>query len=377
MKEKIRSISFAALLIGIALFNIIKSDKSFSSKENRYLQELPKINKKNIISGEFGESFEKYSTDQFIGRDMWISLKTISDLSMLKKDNNRVYFGKEDYLFDVDMPIDEEQSIENINNINLFLNTMSVNHENVNIYALLVPSKSQALYNKLPMYAPVIDEKLIADKLNSSLNSNIQIFNLMNRLSEKSNEYIYYKTDHHWTTKGAFYGYNYFLEMKGDKPLLEDDFIIINKSKDFLGTGYRKANYYLGKPDEIQIYNPKENIDYNITINQKYEGNSLYDESYLSKTDKYSYFLGGDKSLIEINTSIKNNKTILIVKDSFANSFIPFLTNHYENIIIVDPRYFKMNLMNFIEEKEIDEILFLFNIQNLLQEKSFNILSIK
>lgn len=77
---------------------------------------------------------------------------------------------------------------------------------------------------------------------------------------------------------------------------------------------------------------------------------------------------------IEIDTSVKNGQTIVIIKDSFANSFIPFLVNHYEKIIVIDTRYFGANIVNFIEEKEVDEILFLFNIQNFSQEKTLSML---
>lgn len=370
MKEKIRSILFASLIICIAIFNIIKPNTSFSSKENRYLQGFPTIKSKDIISGKFGVDFEKYSTDQFIGRDTWISLKTLSDLSMLKKDNTRVYFGKDHYLFDVDPPIDKEQAKKNIKSINIFLEKLK--DKNIDIYALLIPTKSQVHTDKLPAYAPIVDEKEIIDSLQESLKDNIEILSLMDILKDKSDEYIYYRTDHHWTSKGAFYAYEYFLESIGETPLKEEDFIIENVSKDFLGTSYRKANYYLAKPDEIHRYNPKDGIQYDITINQSNKENSLYDNSFLNKIDKYSYFLGGDKSIIEIETSAESDKTILIIKDSFANSFIPFLTNHYKKVIVIDPRYFNMSVVDYIEGMDLDEIVFLFNIQSFIQEKALN-----
>lgn len=370
MKNKIRSIFFAGLLISIAIFNMITPQKIFSNKENRYLEQFPKLDIDGIISGKFGEKFDKYSSDQFIGRDLWISLKTLSDLAMLKKDNNRVYFGKEGYLFDVDSGIDKEQRDKNIHNINKLLDRLKEEYKDIDVYSLLVPSKSEVLKDKLPNFAPTVDEEDIIDNLEDSLRDNVNILSLIQVLNEKTDEYIYYKTDHHWTSKGAYYAYKYFLEMKGEKPLSEEEFITETVSEDFLGTSYRKANYYSGIPDWIDIYIPKDKVEYDITINQIDKEDSLYDTSFLNKTDKYSYFLGGDKSIIEIETSVKNDKTILVIKDSFANSFIPFLTNHYEKITVIDPRYFNMSIMDYIEDKDIDEILFLFNIQNFIGEKS-------
>jgi hypothetical protein len=369
MKNKITSIVFGGLLISMAISNVILPAKSFSSKENRYLQLFPKWSVEDGFSGKFGTSFEKYTTDQFIGRDAWISLKTISDLAVLKKDNGRVYFGKDGYLFDVDDKINEDQALKNIANINKLLDTIKEKHSTTDVYALLLPSKSQVLVDKLPAYAPVINEEAIVENLEDKLNDNINILSLIQTLKDKSNEEIYYKTDHHWTTTGAYYSYAYFMESKGEVPLSKDDFIVSRVSSDFLGTSYRKANYYSGNPDKIEIYKPIVEIKYDITINQTDEG-KLYEESFLSKTDKYSYFLGGDKAIVDIKTSIDNDKTILIVKDSYANSMVPFLLNHYERIIVVDPRYFNISIQDFIIEEEVDEVLYLFNIQNLIQEKT-------
>lgn len=371
MKDKFTSIFFAGLLIILAGLNILTPEKTFSNKENRYLQSFPEITRQNILSGKFGDDFNNYSSDQFLGRNTWISLKTISDLALLKKDNGRVYFGKENYLFDVDEAIDKEQYNKNIKNINIFLDELKEKHEEVDIFALLVPSKSQVLKNLLPSYGPIVDEREIINNLNTSLRDNIDILSLIDIFSEKSDEYIYYRTDHHWTSKGAFYAYRYFLETNKEEALLDKDFIIKKVSEDFFGTSYRKANFYLGEADDINIYIPKEEVKYDIIINQQEKVSSLYDESYLEKTDKYSYFLGGDKSIVEIKTSVKNNKTILILKDSFANSFIAFLGNHYENIILIDPRYYNGNLIDYMNDKKIDQLLFLFNIQTFVQEKAF------
>lgn len=370
MKNKITSIFFAVLLLSISVINVITPQKIFSTKENRYLEQFPELNRDEISSGEFGKKFDEYSSDQFIFRDLWIRLKTFSDLAICKKDNARVYFGKEDYLFDVDNPIDKEQKDKNISNINKLLDDLKESQRDIDVYALLVASKSEVLKEKLPNFAPTVDEVKIIDELEGALRENINILSLIDPLKNKSNQDIYYKTDHHWTSRGAYYAYKHFIETKGKKPLSEEDFIIETVSKDFLGTSYRKANYYSGTPDSIQRYMPKNKLDYDITINQRDKTNSLYDSSFLEKTDKYAYFLGGDQSLIEMETSVKNGKSILIVKDSFANSFIPFLSNHYEQITVIDPRYFNMSIREYIKDKDIDEIVFLFSIQNFINEKT-------
>ena len=375
MKDKIKSIFFAGLLILLSLFNILLPEKTFSNKENRYLSKFPDINREDIISGKFADDFNDYSSDQFIGRDYWISLKTGSDLALLKKDNGRVYFGRDDYLFGLDQPLDMDQYRKNIGALNVFLERMERERPGAKVYALLVPSKAQVLGDYLPIHAPLIDEEKIIEDLRLSLRDNIGLIDPSSYLEERSNEYIYYRTDHHWTSKGAFYAYNYFLQSKGERLLDPKDFIIEELRGEFLGTNYRKANLYLGEPDRIHLYHPKEEIEKTILVNQQEERESFYDESFLDKTDKYSYFFGGDQGLIEIETSLEEGKNILILKDSFANSLIAFMEGDYKSITVIDPRYFRANPLDFMEDRDIDEVLFLFNTQSFVQEKDFTIFS--
>lgn len=368
MKEKARSILFIAIILLLSTINLINPIKSFSNKENRYLQTVPNLNIKDIMSGKFSESFEKFTTDQFFIRDKWISLKTVADLSILKKDNTRAYFGKDGHLFEVDEKFNNEQFIKNIGYINTFYENIRNLNQNIDIHALLVPSKSSVLPEKLPAYAPTTDELELAELINESLNE-LEVFNLLRAFEFSKEEYTYYKTDHHWTTKGAFLAYRYYCEQLGIEHKNEDDFNVELVSDAFLGTLYRKANFYPHSADLMHRYLPKDAIDFTLHLPDKEDKTSLYDPSFLEKTDKYSYFLGGDHSLAEITTSTSNSQTLLVIKDSFANSFIPFFLNHYEKIIIIDPRYFNASISEYIKDKNINDVMLLFNIQNLAQHK--------
>ena len=370
MKEKKRSIIFAGLLISISFLNMISPTKIFSDKENRYLEQFPKFNFKNILSGNFSNKFETYVTDQFIGRDHWIGLKTLSQLTILQKDNGRVYFGREDYLFDLSQGIDEQQFNINMDSINIFVEKMKEYNHNIVISTMLIPTKTEVLKDKLPLYADVVDEKEVVEKIKDKLEG-IQIIDLIDPLKEHSDEYIYYRTDHHWTTNGAYYGYKEYMDWVGETASEKDQFTINKVSNNFYGTSYRKANFYNGEPDHIYTYIPNQRIDYHISHNNGAESEKLYDEGFLKKVDQYSYFLGGDTALIKIETSIKNNKTIVVMKDSFANSLIPFLMGHYNNIVVADTRYYNGSVSDLVKEFDADEILLLYNIQNFTNEKSF------
>lgn len=358
MKAKFRIILFAALLFSLSLFNITSPTRTFSDRENRFLEKFPDISLKNIVNGKFNDKFQTYSSDQFIFRDKWISLKTRIDLSFLKKDNGRVYFGHDDFLFDLDKPLNEKKFTKNMKRIN------SLNKSNnIPLDIMLIPSKSTIFTDKLPFKAPVIDEGSLLQDIESKLDKDIRLITPLESYISRKDEEIYYKTDHHYTSLGAYYAYREYMEGIGQEAYDLDYFERDQVTDKFLGSLFRKSSYYSGSSESIERFLHADLVDLEIIKNEKEELTSLYDESYLEKSDKYSYFLGGDHPLLDIKTSIDGKGTLLLVKDSFANSLIPFLTLHYDRIIVIDERYFNLPIEDYIKDIEVDRILFLYNIR--------------
>ncbi len=375
MKLNVNTLATGILIASITLTNTVLPIKSFSEQENRFLQKLPKWSIEYFLSGEYSKEFEKFTTDQFTFRDKWIEWKTKVDLIMLKKDNGRVYFGKEGYLFETSEYLDQKRLNANIAALKEFSIRIKELDERINVTALLVPSKNTVLGDLLPEKAPVFDERGLFNNLFEELESYYSLPNLINLFAERSDEYIYYRTDHHWTTDGAYYAYLKAAETLGFEPLERDEFIILSVNESFLGTVYRKANYYSGTPDSIRIYNPIEGLDKNILINNTQVTETFYDESFLDKTDKYSFFMGGDFAIAEINSSSITGKTLLLIKDSYANSLVPFLSIHYDEIIMIDPRYFGGSILEYLADKKIDDVLFTYGLWNFVQSPAISVIN--
>lgn len=372
MKNRIRITIISSLIMLVSILNLFIPSRSFSELENRYLQTLPTLTFKDFLSGSYTSDFEKYATDQFPFRDLWVKVKSSSDLLLLKKDNGRVYFGKNNFLFDVKTEIDYSQLEQNIGYINQFIENMKVDGEK-NINLLLIPSKETIYKDYLPDYAPIIDEIGLMEEVTISINSNI--IDRLATLEGKREEYIYYKTDHHWTSLGAYYGYEALGDYLGFKPVEIEQFNKDLVSDTFLGSMYRKVNVFKGSPDRIfKYYLDGDSIDH-LIVNEESIRDSLYDESFLDKNDKYSYFLGGDYGLVEINTKINNGRSLLLIKDSFSNSMVPFLAEHFETIYMIDARYFGRSITEFIEEKDIEDILMAYSLSTIIGSKSLNILT--
>ena len=358
MKDKIQILLFASILFIISLLNLFTPQRIFSDRENRFLETLPKLSLESIMDGKFNEKFQDYSADQFIFRDKWISLKSRLDLLALKKDNGRVYFGENDYLFEVEEDLDEKKFLKKMEKINALKKAIDIPLD-----IMLIPTKSTIVEEFLPYGAPVIDEIKLLEDIEAKLDRSIGLFSPL-KTFKNSSEKVYYKTDHHYTSLGAYLGYSYYMEQIGEKPYDLDFFEREIVTEDFLGSLFRKSSYYSGKSESIEKFIPKEKIVLDILKNEKDQLEDLYDESFLEKSDKYSFFLGGDHPLLDIKTSLKDKDTLLIVKDSFANSLIPFLSLHYGRIIVIDPRYFNIPLEDYIGDKDIDRILYLYNIRS-------------
>ncbi len=365
------AVIFIISTILLSLLNIIVTDKEFSELENRYLQKKPSLTYKKLLSGEFSEDFEKYITDQFPLRNWWIKIKSDVERAVLKKDNNGIYFGKDGYLFEMyNKP--EKTFYKNIEYINSF-----IDKTNINVSIMAVPNSFQIYSEKLPLFANPYDQAKVLNDLKNNLVSEAGFIDLIGVLQDKKDEYIYFKTDHHWTMLGAYYGYLEYCKVNNIEAVSLEEFQIIEKSNEFYGTYYSKANGTRVKPDKLEILELIKS-KYSYLVNYIYEdeqSDNFYDDEYLSKKDKYSYFFGGNHSLITIKTTNKNGKKLLVIKDSYANAMIPLLANNFEEIHVVDLRYYKYNIYDYIKENNINEGLVLYNISNFNNDTGLAILN--
>ena len=240
---------------------------------------------------------------------------------------------------------------------------------NVDAFFILVPNSVKVLEDKLPPYAPAADELIYINKVKESLDDNINFVDIYDTLYANKDEYIYYKTDHHWTTKGAYLAYEKLMENMGIEPHGEDYFHIKKVTDSFYGSLYSKSGFRNIDPDSIELYIPKkEEVSKVEFVEEGKVSDSIYDMENLDKKDKYTVFLGGNHPLIKINTNINNGKKLLIIKDSYANSFIPFLTGHFSEIYVVDPRYYDKDLKILVDDNKIDNLLIMYNVKTFLND---------
>ena len=368
---------FCAFIGVFLVANAVSPDRTFSEVENRNLEQLPAVDfgtpeklfrDGNFFNGQFMRDFETYTTDQFIGRDAWVDLKARTERALGKKENNNVYFADNDTLITrFDQPA-ADRVTENLNYVNKFV-------ENVDIPVVfsLIPTQACIWADRLPEGAPNASQTDLMAQAQGAV-TGATWADVYTPLMEHKDEDIFYRTDHHWTSLGAYYGYTGLASALGYTPVPLTDYTPTVRSTEFYGTVFSSSGVRWVKPDTITTYVPDDGITvvshtYDSSGNPVEEQRALYVESFLSVKDKYSMFLGGNQSLgVVTNTNNPDGPKLLIIRDSYADSLVPFLTAHYSEIHLIDPRYYHLSVKDYVEQNGIDQALVLYSVPNFVTD---------
>lgn len=371
---------FLGFLGVLSLLSIVTPQKAFSDSENRYLQKKPEFSVKSLLNGSYGEKYEQYLSDQFPGRNVWIGMKVTTERLALQEDVNGVYFGKDGYLiekFDTE-DLEGEQLNKNIGKLAAFMGAAEKSLGKDHVRVMLVPSASQIITERLPFLAAPYDQGRVIEMLCRSLKeaggSRETVLPAEEYLKRYREEALYYRTDHHWTARGAYLGYRLWVESVGLTPWTEEMFDIQTVNSEFHGTVYSKLNVPW-RYDTIEVWQPKEEKDYRVSFDgEPKEYDSLYFPGALEGKDKYAVYLDGNHAITKIeNRSItgdQKEKKLLMIKDSYAHSFAVFAANHFGTVYMADLRYLNLNLKEWMEEQEITDVLVLYQIPGFAKEKS-------
>ena len=379
-----------------ALFWILP-DRDFSPEENRSLAKAPEMTVENLFSGNLTEEFSDYMADQFPARGFFVGVKAVGELAQGKQENNDVFVAKDNYLIArVDYP-DEKNLQKNISAAGRFI--AAAEDSGINCTAAFAGRKADVCYDKLPA---VYNGKYYSDRIWGILDdmckaSGFDFVNLRDvlRTHEADGEEVYYRTDHHWNSYGAYIAYTAIGDSVGYKPLPLTDFEKEKVTDSFLGTTWSASGIKWQEGEEIDFYRWEGDGDFTMrildpsgqlsdcegqrTVEEDGDVYSVFDSYYirdfLDKKDKYASFIGGNFGYTEIYKNTDGQReTLLILKDSFANSMVQFLARDYD-LIMIDLRYYKANITRLCEEKDIKNVLLLYNMETLTESSDLVILN--
>jgi hypothetical protein len=298
-------------------------------------------------------------------RNGLIRVETRLKLLVGKRDSSNTYIGKDHYLFEkvTDNDIDTNRYRRNCG----LLETLAEEYPQIPFTALFVPSSGVILQDKLPSYGEIYNASALYEIAEEKLSA-YTVVNPTELLSAHADEYLYYSNDHHWTTRGAYLGY---LALTGG----EDSYNTLpveTVSTDFLGTLQSRVPGAETVSDSIQVLTVPDSVQ----VTQNGTDIGLYDFSCLEEKDQYRVFLGGNYPQVDI-TGGSGTGSLLIIKDSFANSLVPFLTQDYASITLIDPRYFSGSVRELLSSGAYDEVLVIYELNNFAQDSSLSKLAVE
>ncbi len=358
-------IVFCTLLIAFCVINVATPQKAFSDNENRPLAQYPALDGESLVSGSFMKDFESYATDQFFGRDFFISLKAGLEQFSGKKENNDVYFAKDDYLI-------QKIPAWNMNTLKTNIAAIQKLHSlaKFRIHVALVPTAYEIYREKLPAFAYQPIQPQIVNQVSEALSgAGISVIDPSTLLKQHEGEYLYYRTDHHQTAWGGFYTYQSLAPALGFVPLETEDFTIREMSDAFYGTTWSEATLPNITPDSIYLFEPKAEVSFRTEFNDTDKIiDGLYDLSALEQKDKYVTYLGGNHPITKVTSSLQNGKKLAVFKDSYAHNIVPFLANHFEEIHMIDPRYYNLDAVAYLKEHDVTDVLILYSSANFASD---------
>lgn len=373
-------VAFGLFFIGLFVLDMATPDRAYSELENTTLTQRPRL---TAVSADglnnYFTSYTRYVKDQVFGRDQWISLQSAAETTLFQKtQSGGILLGREHMMFARHYSILKNEEKGMAKNLAAVQSLAQRYPGRVNL--MLVPSASVVYPENVPAGAPQIDEKGILEGVAAQGEAYGRFIDVLPTLTEHKEEYLYYRTDHHWTTQGAFLGYTAAAKKMGIYPLSEDFYDVEHASDKFRGTFYSKVLYNGIKPDTIDIWHLSENetqpeVEIYSTFGEEptiHDG--MYFREYLDVKDKYSTFFGTNQPMITIRTGHEGGK-LLMFKDSYAHCFVPFMTEHYSEITMVDLRYIQISYKELIDVSDYDQVLFLYNASTFMSDENIKKLS--
>lgn len=359
MKKHSVTVVFIVFILLISLLLVLLPKTEYSENEKRVLAQFPEFSFSSVFSGQFGQELETYIADHFPMRDLFVGVQAYTEQILGQNGKSGIYAGKDGYLLATPIAVKEEQVARNVNLLAQFSQKTGLP-----TVIMPVPTAGYILQDKLP----INHEKYPDDRIYEILQENageMKIVDLRETfLAEK--EDLYYRTDHHLTAAGAYRMYQAYCKATERHAV---SYARKERYTGFYGTGYSKSGLWLKEADVLEVWKPEAETAYKVTVtdgSSVKESDSLYFPEHLRNADKYPIYLDGNHALVTIeNEKCENGKKLLLIKDSYAHCFATYAISGYEEICMVDMRYYRDSVSELVEERGLNEIMYLYGTENL------------
>ncbi len=360
---------FCLFITVFFLWALLLPDREFSPRENRYLQTCPSFSFEKLFNGSFTKDFEAYSSDQFALRERWIELKAALELGQGKRENNGIFLCRDDRLIEAFSSPDGEE----LERRSAMVKRLADNVE-APVTLALIPTSAELYGEQLPEGVVNDSQQAVIDSVYTQ--AAVSGADIASSLRTHDEEDLFYRTDHHWTSLGAFRAYERLGNALGYSPLPLESFSPQIVSDSFCGTAYSSSGFFWIKPDRIEtLVREPENLLIRRFESQEPVYGKLYCDEYLSTKDQYRFFLGGNAPRVVIDTGNPDAPSLLLIRDSFADSLVPFLLSHFGRIHLLDLRYYRDSVSDYVQENKIDQICVLYSVSDFCTDSNLALMT--
>ena len=357
---------FCLFLGGLLVWHVLLPDRDRSEVENRTLAQKPEFSWAALKDGSYTAAVEEYFADQFPLRDEWTGLKARAEQLIGKHLFSGVYLCGDTLISKVEAPSD------GLDEKNLGYVAQLADKTDAPVYLGLIPSAAEVWSDLLPEGAENFDQAAYLDR---AAELGLPMVDFLGALETHAGEPVFYRTDHHWTTLGAFYGANALLEAMGKEPLSQGDFAPETVTEDFNGTLYSTSGVHWLTPDTMEFWVEDAGLEITSWRTGAPEPGVLYDRSYLEQKDKYSAFLGGNQPLCVIrNEAAAGQGKLLLIRDSYSDALAPFLVQRFEEVHLLDARYYRAPASAYAADNAIDAVAVVYSVPNFITDRNLVLL---
>jgi hypothetical protein len=356
ISQVVTAVLFCAFLAGFGLLHILLPDRTFSPVENRTLSSMPDFSWSALVDGSYTSRLEKYLEDQFPLRDGWMGLKNRYEYLLGKREFHGVYLCGDRLIHKIEDASRAEQNIAYLQKLTELTD--------IPVYLGLIPTAAEVYRDQLPAGAENFDQAAYLKKVRESVPDAVWV-DMEKWVDGASDVSLFYRTDHHWTSAGAWHGYAALMEAMGEpfEPLGTPETV----SENFYGTLYSSSGVHWLAPDTIERYVSGESVT--VENFEKGETHGLYVDSFLGEKDKYASFLGGNTPLYIIrNPEATSEEKLLVVRDSYSDAMAPFLSQYFAEIHLVDLRYYRTSVVEYARENGMDRIFVCYSVENFVKD---------
>lgn len=366
---------FCVLLCGMLLLFVLLPDNTFSETEKRVLSDFPKFSLSSVADGSFEKSLETYVQDQMPFRNFWVGLGSYFNFALGQNGTDGVYAAEDGYLINTPAKQNDRNLQSNLKYLTNFAQKVQIPS-----YLMPVPETGYILEEKLPPHHKVYNDDAVYAAVSEKTDGTYTVVDLRTLFkANAADTQLYYKTDHHWTSDGAFLAANAFLRAAGKPTLNESDFTV-EHCPDFFGTTYSKAALWKKQPDVMELWHiPDAKVHTVVSDLGKgvaAQADDVFFREHLQAYDMYPTYLNGNHSLTHIVNPQAPEGVLLLLKDSFGNTLATELAAAYREIVMVDMRYYRTQAVSdLVAQYGVDTLLVNYSTDSLVNDT--NILFLK